>query len=263
MSLSRSSWRPTISANAVRDLSVASAMTSSTCRCVSEFTIYNVLPRSRATVPRTATATLAPKLSLQRTRLDAGGWFIEVGVPRNQFITTGGNAAEGERPVLRDERVVRGVQYENDRPHEVVDLAVHLHDSRLLERHTLGLAGRITPEVETLGFRIRKHVVEERVLVGEIDRSPGGGRRASLGRRPCPAAKQSRRNRVLPCSAVRRARRRRPEALVPLERPEPAHRGNVERDGGWAPPEPSPPFLGPRRPASSPLSKAWLGRPRP
>ena len=95
--------------------------------------------------------------------------LIEVGVPRDHFICARWYTSDRERPVFGDGGVVRAVQHENDCSHEVVDLAVHLHDSQFLEGHRLRLAVRITPEVETLCLRIRENVVEERVLVEEID----------------------------------------------------------------------------------------------
>ena len=54
-----------------------------------------------------------------------------------------------------------------------MDIAEKLHDTRLIESQLPESALLIQPEVETLRFGNRKHVVRERIAVGELHRHTG------------------------------------------------------------------------------------------
>src|SRR3954462_212116 len=71
-------------------------------------------------------------------------------------------------------RKPRRIEHEQQVTHVLMDLAVHFHQSRLLERqHGTVLVLPEATQIESLSARVRKHVVELVVLVREDDPAAG------------------------------------------------------------------------------------------
>src|SRR5581483_4651797 len=94
-----------------------------------------------------------------------GGSFV----PAVQDVAPRRDRGNGylSRPIAHS--VIRSVQNQNDRAHLWMYVAKDVADPGSIKANQSRAAGLVEPEIETLAFKQRKHIVKERVLIRELD----------------------------------------------------------------------------------------------
>src|SRR4029077_2873046 len=90
-------------------------------------------------------------------------------VPDVQAIAPGGHVVDGETAVVARLRVVPVLHDKHVGHHTRVDVAVHSHQTRVIERMALGFAPTVQPQVEAVGIAHREDVVIEGIVIRKSD----------------------------------------------------------------------------------------------
>ena len=89
---------------------------------------------------------------------------LTTAVPTNQGVISIGDALHLKVTLLVRHGEIRIAQDEDITHHFLVDVAVNLHQPRILKGHVLSLALFVKPQVEAFGFGKRKNIVKNSVL---------------------------------------------------------------------------------------------------
>ena len=91
-------------------------------------------------------------------------------IPEVKKVAAGRNARNRYLPLAVGNGVVVRLHHHDDRTHFRMDVAEDIANSRTVELHPPGCARFVKSEVEPLALKERKHVMKERVEIGEIHR---------------------------------------------------------------------------------------------
>src|SRR5579871_2011623 len=98
------------------------------------------------------------------------GYFV----PGSRAIVARGNIVEREAAVFGRLTVPGTGSHHDRRVHVAVNVAVHLDDAAALELYCPALRLRIVAQIERLRSGKRKHVMKDRIPIGELHRRTGG-----------------------------------------------------------------------------------------